>query len=333
MVSISHINTTTGLRMPVAEIAAMTRPRDILLVCDGAQAPGMLDVDVKELQVDAYASSSHKWMLAPKGTGLLYVRREMQDRIRPVSAFASGGGSYYVPYTASGGTRNTPILFAHRDTMTLHNILGRERVEQRVLQLNAYLRQRLAAFPQLTPVTPSAPELASAMVSYTVQGVGVNGLYEELSRRDIIIKRTAYNSILPGNDIPEERVSVVRLSTHIFNSEAQIDRLVDELADILGESTSVGSTSASPTDFALQPNYPNPFNGSTRVGFQLPQGEHVEVAVYNAEGQLVDVLQDGWREAGVHQLTWNAAERASGPYFCQVTAGTHREVRKMLLLR
>ena len=55
--------------------------------------------------------------------------------------------------------------------------------------------------------------------------------------------------------------------------------------------------------------------------------------MYNAEGQLVDVLQDGWREAGAHQLTWNATERASGPYFYRVTAGSDREVRKMLLLR
>ena len=52
------------------EIAAITRPRGIILVCDGAQVPGMLQVDVKALGVDAYASSSHKWMLAPKGSGL-----------------------------------------------------------------------------------------------------------------------------------------------------------------------------------------------------------------------------------------------------------------------
>ncbi|MBT4503554.1 MAG: aminotransferase class V-fold PLP-dependent enzyme [Gemmatimonadetes bacterium] len=331
--SFSHVNTTTGLRMPLAEIAAITRPRDILLACDGAQVPGMLAVDVKQLQVDTYASSSHKWMLAPKGTGLLYVRKEVQDRIRPVSAFASGGGSYYAPYTAGGGTRNLPVLLAHRDTMTLHNILGRERVEQRVLQLNAYLRQRLAADVRLTPVTPEAPELSSAMASYRVRGMAVNTLFDELKKRDIIIKRTAYNSVLLDNDIPNEHVSIIRLSTHIFNSEAQIDRLAEELADILGTTTSVGSGSSAPTDFVLRPNYPNPFNESTNIRFQLPQAEHVEIAVYNAEGQLVDVLQDGWREAGAHQLTWNAAERASGPYFYQVTAGSDREVRKMLLLR
>jgi isopenicillin-N epimerase len=337
--SFSHVNTTTGLRMPLAEIAAITRPRDILLACDGAQVPGMLAVDVKQLQVDTYASSSHKWMLAPKGTGLLYVRKEVQDRIRPASAFVSGGGSYYAPYTAGGGTRNIPVLFAHRDTMNLHNILGRERIEQRVLQLNAYLRQQLAADVRLTSVTPEAPELSSAMASYKVRGMGVNTLFDELKKRDIIIKRTSYNYLL--NDAldrtaiapPDENVSIIRLSTHIFNSEAQIDRLAEELADILGANTSVGSGSSAPTDFVLRPNYPNPFNESTNIRFQLPQAEHVEVAVYNAEGQLVDVLQDGWREAGAHQLTWNAAERASGPYFYQVTAGSDREVRKMLLLR
>src|SRR3954451_4474138 len=82
--SFSHVETITGLRMPLAEIAALTRPREIFLVCDGAQAPGMLQVDVKALGVDAYASSSHKWILAPKGCGLLYVRKEVQERIQPL---------------------------------------------------------------------------------------------------------------------------------------------------------------------------------------------------------------------------------------------------------
>ena len=331
--SFSHVATTTGLQMPMADIAAITRPKGILLVCDGAQAPGMFAVDVKQLRVDAYASSSHKWMLAPKGTGLLYVRKEVQDRIRPVSAF-SGENSYYAPYTAAGGTRNTPVLFAHRDTMNFHNILGRERVEQQVRQLNAYLRQRLTAIPKLTPLTPESPELSSAMASYKVKGMAVDRLYSEMRERGIIIKRTAYNWVLPDNDIPKENVGVIRLSTHIFNSEEQVDRLVEELADVLGVATAVEVEGPlRPQAMSVSPNYPNPFNASTHIQYQLPRANRVDVAIYNGQGQLLDVLQEGWQEAGVHQLTWNAQERASGTYFYRITAGTDQEVRKMLLLR
>ena len=331
--SFSHLNTTTGLRMPMADIARITRPRDILLVCDGAQAPGMLDVDVRQLQVDAYASSSHKWMLAPKGSGILYVRKGAQDRIKPVSVF-TGHGSYYAAYTGGGGTRNTPLLLAHGDTMDFHNLLGRPRVEARVRQLNAYLRQRLSGFPNLTAVTPEDPELSSAMVSYKIEGSTPSKLKSTLKSRGIAIKSTGYNWVVSGNPIPSESVSLMRLSTHIHNSEAQIDRLVDELGDILGVSTEVGmETGARPQSFAVEQNFPNPFNSSTRIEYQLPQADNVEVAVYNAKGQLVDVLRQGWRGAGRHQLTWDAAGRASGTYFYEVITSGNQLVRKMLLLQ
>ena len=232
--SFPHLTTTTGLIMPLAEIARITRPKDILLVCDGAQAPGMLDVDVRQLQVDAYASSSHKWMLAPKGTGLLYVRKEVQDRIRPVTTWTAGG-SQYAAYTASGGTRNTPMLLAYGDTMDFHTALGRPRVETRVRQLTTYLRRRLRPIGNLVSVTPDDPELSAAMTSYEIEGPSsVAALKEELSRRQIIIKSTGYSSAGLGMQVPVRNVSVIRLSTHIYNSEDQIDRLADEIADIVG---------------------------------------------------------------------------------------------------
>ena len=232
--SFSHLTTTTGLMMPMAEISQITRPKDILLVCDGAQAPGMLDVDVRQLGVDAYASSSHKWMLAPKGSGLLYVREEVQDRIRPVAAYTSTG-SRYAAYTGSGGTRNTPMLLAHGDTMDFHSALGRERVEARARQLTAYLRRRLAAIGNLTPVTPDDPELSAAMTSYTVSGLStVSGLKAALRKRRINVKSTGYSSVVLGIQVPVPNVQVMRLSTHIYNSESQIDRLAEAISDIVG---------------------------------------------------------------------------------------------------
>ena len=141
--SFSHIDTITGLQMPMADIAAITRPRGIILACDGAQAPGMLDVDVHALGVDTYASSSHKWMLAPKGTGLLYVRREVQERVHPMPMYSG-----YGVYSASSGTRNVPQILAHGMAMDFHNAIGRDRVEARCRQLSSYARQRVAEIPR-----------------------------------------------------------------------------------------------------------------------------------------------------------------------------------------
>ncbi|MFA6110387.1 MAG: aminotransferase class V-fold PLP-dependent enzyme [Candidatus Latescibacterota bacterium] len=331
--SFSHVTTTTGLQMPLREIAAITRPRGILLVADGAQAPGMLEVGVSDLEVDAYASSSHKWMLAPKGCGLLYVRGQAQHSIRPISAYAEVG-SQYGAYTGATGTRNVPQLLAHGDTMDFHNLIGRARVAARLRQLSAYLRQRLTAIPRLVPLTPTDPELSSAMVAYRVEGSTAEYVYNQLKRQHMIVKLTGYNLVLPGNDIPQESVQNLRFSTHLFNDETQIDQLVDALGRMLGVSTAVETGTPSPPEsFSVKANHPNPFNASTQIEYELAQPDQVKVAVYNAQGQLVELLDQGLQTAGTHRVTWAAGGRATGTYFYQVSTHTTQQTRKMLLLQ
>lgn len=228
--SFSHIDTITGLQMPLAAIAALTRPRDILLVCDGAQAPGMIDVDVKVLGVDTYASSSHKWMLAPKGTGLLYIRKEVQDRVRP--AFTYSG---YGVYSASSGTRNVPQIVAHGVAMEFHNAIGRSHVEARCRQLCGYARQRLAEIPQLAPITPSQRELSSGIVSFSLASGRHSAVVAALQKRNIFLKPAQGTyAYVEDADVPKESYNALRISTHIFNDETDIDRAVEALQEVLG---------------------------------------------------------------------------------------------------
>ena len=228
--SFSHIDTITGLQMPLAAIAALTRPRDILLVCDGAQAPGMVAVDVKVLGVDTYASSSHKWMLAPKGTGLLYIRKEVQDRVRP--AFTYSG---YGVYSASSGTRNVPQIVAHGVAMEFHNAIGRSRIEARCRQLCGYARQRLAEIPQLAPITPSQRELSSGIVSFSLTSGRHSAVVAALQKRDIFLKPAQGTyAYVEDADVPKESYNALRISTHIFNDETDIDRAVEALQEVLG---------------------------------------------------------------------------------------------------
>ena len=148
--SFCHIDTITGTQLPLPEIASITRPLGIVLVCDGAQAPGMIPVDMKALGVDTYAFSGHKWLLAPKGNGLLYIRSEMQDRVQPMFLH-SGYGSY----TASGGTRDIARILGFGATIDFHNAIGSEDVQARCHELNAYLRTQLEEIPDIRPMTPS----------------------------------------------------------------------------------------------------------------------------------------------------------------------------------
>ncbi len=215
--SLSHVSTVTGLVMPLARIAELTRPRGILLVCDGAQAPGMLDVDVRALGVDTYASSSHKWMLAPKGTGLLYIREGVQDRVHPL-LLESGYGAY----SASSGTRNVATILAHGVAMDFHDAIGRPRVEARCRELRRRLRSGLEQVEGLRILTPVEESLCGGILTVSIK----RGDYREVRR----IMRDRYGIVLKNG---KAEYNAIRFSTHVFNSEDDVDRAVAAMADTL----------------------------------------------------------------------------------------------------
>ena len=88
-----------------------------------------------------------------------------------------------------------------------------------------------------------------------------------------------------------------------------------------------------PDEFALFQNTPNPFNSSTTIEYQIPQGGNLYLAVYNVYGQIVTVLSDGIVETGNHSVKWNAEDMPSGIYFYQLKADGFTATRKMLLLK
>lgn len=228
--SFMHVDTITGMQMPFADIAALTRPRDILLVADAAQTPGMLAVDVKQLGLDALASSSHKWLLAPKGSGLLYVRKEVQDRIHPISLHSGYGA-----YSASVGTRDVANLLGHGAAIEFHNTIGRERIEARCRQLSMRVRRNLQQIPRLKLLTPEQPELSSGIVSFAVDGMPNGEVHKKLWEEHGLIVKVAQGTYVYTEQQGKlgENYNALRFSTHIYNNESQVDQLAEALEKIL----------------------------------------------------------------------------------------------------
>jgi len=102
-----------------------------------------------------------------------------------------------------------------------------------------------------------------------------------------------------------------------------------------GEPFPGGITTADrqPDQFALHGAFPNPFNATTVLSFELPVAGFVKLEVYDISGRLVATLVDGWRGAGYHEVTWNASTLASGLYFCRLRAGSFMDVKKMMLVK
>src|SRR5437763_15357657 len=132
----SHITTVTGVVQPVKEIAALARTKGILSAFDGAHVIGMMPLNLRDIGCDMYTSSPHKWLQAPKGTGFLYLRPEVQDRLW--NTIATEGWEHHklkAERFQRIGSSNVPLLAGLRASMELANQIGMDRIERRHRQL------------------------------------------------------------------------------------------------------------------------------------------------------------------------------------------------------
>jgi isopenicillin-N epimerase len=144
LIFFSHITTVTGAVLPVKEICALARSKGILSAVDGAHVIGMMKLNVKELGCDMYSSSPHKWLQGPKGTGFLFVREEVQDRLW--NTIVTGG--WDDPKLKAGrfqqiGSSNVPALWGLRAAVELANTIGIERIERRHRTMADYILKEM----------------------------------------------------------------------------------------------------------------------------------------------------------------------------------------------
>ncbi len=128
----SHITTVTGVVLPAKELSALARSKGILSAVDGAHVPGMMKLDLHDLGCDMYSSSPHKWLLAPKGSGFLYVRDEVIDRLwNTIATEGWDEPQLRAERFQRIGSSNVPALAGLRASIELANKIGMERIEKR----------------------------------------------------------------------------------------------------------------------------------------------------------------------------------------------------------
>lgn len=215
VLSFSHLLTSTGLRMPVAELSALARRRGCLAVVDGAQAVGGIEVNVKALGCHVYATSGHKWLLAPKGTGLLYLSEELGRRVDPI-ALESGRQVY----SASSGVTNIPGVLGLAAAIEYLEGIGIRAIERHNVGLRDALFHALAQVPRVRVVSAPPGPQASPLLSYALPPeVKSDDLYRRLSERHGVVVKVVPGQFLNGH----------RISTHLFNTEDDVEALIRAL--------------------------------------------------------------------------------------------------------
>jgi selenocysteine lyase/cysteine desulfurase len=225
VVSVSHVPFTNGTVLPVAALVERCSDRGIPVAVDGAHPPGMMSVDVGAIGCDFYASSPHKWLLAPQGTGLLYLAPKWRRTLWPT--LASGGwddlslGAQRFNHLGTFDESRLAGLLAAAEFI---QAIGIERVEARARALRARLQDGLASIPGVTVKTPAEEALRTAMVSFTMDGVDALDLQAWLAREARVRTRV----------VSEYGFGWMRLSTHVYNRPAEVDRVLELLRTAAG---------------------------------------------------------------------------------------------------
>lgn len=225
VVSISHLTFTTGLVMPVAGIARMCRERGIICVVDGAHPPGMMPVDLRAIDADFYASSPHKWLLAPQGSGFLYMRDEWRTRLWPT--IASGGWddlSLGARRFNHLGTIDESRLHGLDAALAFYEMVGPDRVHARIEELRRRIDAGVRSLPRATVGTPEPGPLAAGMVSFRLAGVDSLEMQRSLAQRHV---RTRV--------ISEYGYGWMRLSPHVYVSPGEVDAVVGMIGEAAGD--------------------------------------------------------------------------------------------------
>jgi isopenicillin-N epimerase len=132
VIFVSHVTTVTGVVLPAKELCALARSKGLLSAVDGAHVTGMMSLNVREIGCDMYASSPHKWLQAPKGSGFLYVRDEVIDRLWNTLATEGWDETELRAERFQRiGTSNVPALAGMRAAVRLANQIGMQRIEKR----------------------------------------------------------------------------------------------------------------------------------------------------------------------------------------------------------
>ncbi len=222
VISVSHLTFSNALVMPVRALVELARERGIISVIDGAHPPGLMNVDLAAMDPDFYASSPHKWLLAPQGTGVLYMRHEWRTRLWPT--LASGGwddmklGAMRFNHLGSFDESRMAGLLA---ALRFHHVIGPERVYSRIRTLRQQLFDGLQAMPRVRIMSPPGDQLGAGMVSFKVDGLASIELQRRLANRANIRTRV----------VAEYDYNWMRLAPHIYNAPAEIDTVLGIIQD------------------------------------------------------------------------------------------------------
>jgi isopenicillin-N epimerase len=222
VIHICHITNLTGQLFPVRDIARMARARGIQTIVDGAHAFAHFPFKVSDLECDYYGCSLHKWMLAPVGTGFLYVRRENIAKLWPLTP-ASASKADNIRKFEEVGTHPAANHNAIAEALAFHQAIGTERKSARLRYLTDRWVKQVETTPRVKILSSREPNQAWGLANVSLEGVDVTKAYEQLWAKYRIITAAIKHAEFQG----------LRVTPNIYTTLDELDTFAGAIKEIV----------------------------------------------------------------------------------------------------
>ena len=232
LIFVSHRTTTTGQLLPVRDIGNLARTKGIWFALDGAQAPGSMPLEFKDWNVDFYTFSSHKWILAPRRTGVVYVTRDKLDIVSPVTVGAYSDNGYNIiegklDFQQSAqrfeyGTQNELLFLGFHASLKFINIIGIQNIREHNEALSEKFYREAGNIKGCELLSPAEREYRSSMITIRISAKPLSEVMSALDKDDIHVR-----------PVGEAGLNGVRVSFHIYNDENDLDKAIESIKKII----------------------------------------------------------------------------------------------------
>ena len=242
-VGVTWVLSSSGVKVPLREIAEVvaranrgrTEADRCLLIVDGVHGFGNQDVDVASTGIDFFATGTHKWLFAPRGTGFLWGRADAWPALRPTvpsfdpDVFEATWGAWMerkplpptkAAFVSPGGFVSYEHVLAIPAAVALHRTIGRANIAARIVELNSRFREGLSAIPGATLHTPRDPAVAGGINCFEIAGVTPDQVVARLAQKRFRTTTSPY------------KVSYARVSAGIMNMPDEVDAVLRAIREL-----------------------------------------------------------------------------------------------------
>jgi selenocysteine lyase/cysteine desulfurase len=221
LIHVTHMVNWVGQTLPVAKISDMAHAHNIEVLADGAHSFGLIDFKIPDLRCDYFGTSLHKFLSAPIGTGMMWVREDKIEKLWPLTC-ASNPHSSDIRKFEDLGTRSFPLEQGIGEAINFHEGIGSKRKQERIFYLKNYWATRVQPIPRVKLHTSLRPEYSCA-----IGGVSIDGM-TPVQVSGALFERYKIHTV----GIVWENISCVRVTPHVYTRTADLDTLVTAIGEL-----------------------------------------------------------------------------------------------------